>query len=158
MKSVRTKKLDLLPTEDANSIMLNLGDIARALIHDEISEKKAGLLMYNQQLGLIALSRVTFKETDGTAMVRELPAEALPQGARTSIARNAKIAKESKLKEKNLPLMNADGTDQVDEKLEPGVDAGSGSEAAEQTPHFRPRSVNSTAVCRLRFGVMSRPW
>ncbi|HEU5415116.1 MAG TPA: hypothetical protein VFW31_15225, partial [Candidatus Angelobacter sp.] len=78
MKSVRPKKLNLLPTEDANSIMLNLGDIARALIQDEISEKKAGLLMYNQQLGLIALSRVTFKETDGRLMVREAP-EDLPQ-------------------------------------------------------------------------------
>jgi hypothetical protein len=153
MKSVRTKKLNLLPTEDANSIMLNLGDIGRALINDEISEKKAGLLMYNQQLGLIALSRVTFKETDGRAMVRELPAapEHLPQRARrtqTRIARNAKIVKESKLKEKTLPLINADRTDLADGPNEslPSADAGSRPAAAEQTPHLLPMSVNATTV------------
>ena len=89
MKSVRTKKLNLLPTEDANSIMLNLGQIGQALINDEISEKKAGLLMYNQQLGLIALSRVSFKETDGRLMVREAP-EVLPQRTRRTQRKNQK--------------------------------------------------------------------
>jgi len=73
MKAIRPKKLNLLPMEDANSIMLNLGEIGRALIDDEISERKAGLLLYQQQQGLIALGRVTFKETDGRAMVRDVP-------------------------------------------------------------------------------------
>jgi hypothetical protein len=75
MKAIRPKRLNLLPMEDANSIMLNLGEIGRALIDDEISERKAGLLLYQQQQGLIALSRVTFKETDGRAMVVDMPAK-----------------------------------------------------------------------------------
>src|SRR6185437_8136686 len=73
MKAIRPKRLNLLPMEDANSIMLNLGEIGRALIDDEISERKAGLLLYQQQQGLIDLGRVTFKETDGRAMVRDVP-------------------------------------------------------------------------------------
>jgi hypothetical protein len=135
MKSVRTKKLSLLPTEDANSIMLNLGDIGRALINDEISEKKAGLLMYNQQLGLIALSRVTFKETDGRLMVREAPT--LPQLPQSPELKTGSPQRAQGTRRKNqkkiLPLMNADGTDHADQKLEPNTDGGSLPVAAEQT-------------------------
>jgi hypothetical protein len=109
--------------------------------------------MYNQQLGLIALSRVTFKETDGRLMVREAPEvqEHLPQRAQRT---------QRKSQKEMLPLIhgahgepgqvpgqvNADRRHQVDERLEPSVDAGSRSTAAEQAPHLRPMSVNSTAV------------
>jgi hypothetical protein len=73
MLAVRAKKLRLLAMEDANSIVVNLMEIGRALCDDEISERKAGLLMYQQQLALIALKGVTFKATDGMLMVRTLP-------------------------------------------------------------------------------------
>jgi hypothetical protein len=114
--------------------------------------------MYNQQLGLIALSRVTFKQTDGRLMVRDAPEvqEHLPQRAQrtqTRIARNAKSAKESKLKGKRrnlhhgdtetrrksqnqiLPRIYADGTDHLDGPNEslPSADGGSRPAAIEQT-------------------------
>jgi hypothetical protein len=113
MKSVRPKKLNLLPTEDANSIMLNLGDIGRALINDEISEKKAGLLMYNQQLGLIALSRVTFKETDGRLMVREAPEvqEHLPQRARRAQREIQSPQRTQRTQRNNSPVLEGDKAD-----------------------------------------------
>jgi hypothetical protein len=73
MLEVRPKKLKLLPAEDENSIMWNIMEIQRALIDDEITEKKAGLLLYGQQLQLIAVRGVTFKQTDGDEMVRVMP-------------------------------------------------------------------------------------
>jgi hypothetical protein len=76
MLEVRPKKLKLLPAEDENSIMWNIMEIQRALIDDEISEKKAGLLLYGQQLQLIAVRGVTFRETDPGAMVRVMPKDA----------------------------------------------------------------------------------
>ncbi len=80
MMQVRPQKLKLLPAEDANAVMMNLMEIGRALVDDEITERKAGLLMYQQQLALIALKGVTFKKTDPAEMVRELPrAERLDQ-------------------------------------------------------------------------------
>jgi hypothetical protein len=48
-------------------------EIGRALCDDEITEKRAGLLMYQQQLALFALKGITFKQTDERAMVREVP-------------------------------------------------------------------------------------
>lgn len=92
MKEVRPTKLKLLPMEDANSIMLNLMEIGRALCDDEISEKKAGLLMYREQLGLVALGRMTFKDTDVKRMVRELPAEPDQTSHGRTGARNKAIA------------------------------------------------------------------
>jgi hypothetical protein len=73
MLEVRPKKLKLLPAEDENSIMWNIMEIQRALIDDEITEKKAGLLLYGQQLQLIAVRGVTFKQTEPDGMVRVMP-------------------------------------------------------------------------------------
>jgi hypothetical protein len=61
--------------EDANAVMLNLMEIGRALCDDEISEKRAGLLLYQQQLGLIAMKGLTFKETDPDLMTVQAPEE-----------------------------------------------------------------------------------
>jgi hypothetical protein len=127
MKSVRVTRLRLLPMEDGNSIMLNLMEIQRALVEGEISERTAGLLMYNQQLALIGLKGITFRETDAGQMVRELPKfkTRLPQ--RTRRARRNRVIGKSKThhggaetrrrassqqrKAKTLPLMNADDAD-----------------------------------------------
>lgn len=74
MLAVRPKKLRLQAMEDANSIMLNIMEIQRALVDEEISEKKAGLLLYAMQLGLLAVRGVTFRETEADEMVQSLPA------------------------------------------------------------------------------------
>ena len=71
MARVRPKKLNLLAMEDANSIMLNIMEINRALVDEEITEKRAGMLLYSQQLGLQALGKLTFQKTRPEAMVLE---------------------------------------------------------------------------------------
>ncbi|HKW75171.1 MAG TPA: hypothetical protein VJN64_06570 [Terriglobales bacterium] len=69
MAKVRPKKLNLLAMEDANSIMLNIMEINRALVDEEITEKRAGMLLYSQQLGLQALGKLTFQKTRPELMV-----------------------------------------------------------------------------------------
>jgi hypothetical protein len=98
MLEVRPKKLKLLPAEDENSIMWNIMEIQRALIDDEISEKKAGLLLYGQQLALIAVRGTTFKMTDPDQMVRVMP---------RSGNREIKTSGNRK-REESLPRMNAE--------------------------------------------------
>jgi hypothetical protein len=106
MKAVRPEKLKLLPMEDANSIMLNLMEIGRALCDDEISEKKAALLLSNQRLALAALKRMTFRETNGELMVTEV--KELPESK--ELPRSPGLAKSKELprspglaKSKELP-------------------------------------------------------
>jgi hypothetical protein len=70
MAQVRPKKLNLLAMEDANAIMLNIMEINRALVDEEITEKRAGMLLYSQQLGLQALGKLTFQKTRPEEMVR----------------------------------------------------------------------------------------
>ena len=71
MAQVRPRKLNLAPMEDANSIMLNIMEITRALADDEITEKRARILLYSQQLGLQALRNLTFQQAKREEMVRE---------------------------------------------------------------------------------------
>jgi hypothetical protein len=70
MAKVRPRKLNLLAMEDANSIMLNIMEINRALVDEEITEKRAGMLLYSQQLGLQTLGKLTFQKTRPEEMVR----------------------------------------------------------------------------------------
>jgi hypothetical protein len=70
MARVRPKKLNLLAMEDANAIMLNIMEINRALVDEEITEKRAGMLLYSQQLGLQTLGKLTFQKTRPEEMVR----------------------------------------------------------------------------------------
>jgi hypothetical protein len=70
MARVRPKKLNLLAMEDANAIMLNIMEINRALVDEEITEKRAGMLLYSQQLGLQALGKLTFQKTRPEELVR----------------------------------------------------------------------------------------
>ena len=136
MLEVRPKKLKLLPAEDENSIMWNIMEIQRALIDDEISEKKAGLLLYGQQLALIAVRGVTFKETDGEKMVRSMPKNSLPRmdaddrGSRQEVSREftRKDANQARdltaegaegAEEQSSPLINADDADRKSKTVEP---------------------------------------
>ena len=72
MKKTATRSLALMPVEDANDVVVNIMEIHRALCDDEITERRAGLLLYGHQLALTALHKVSFKETDPHEMVREI--------------------------------------------------------------------------------------
>ncbi len=89
MLEARPRKFKLPPLEDANAIQMAIMKVQQALIDDEISEKKAGLLLYSLQIAAANLGKTTFGER---------PEE---------MVTDSFTAKESK----SLPLMNADGTD-----------------------------------------------
>jgi hypothetical protein len=74
MRQVRPQKLALPPLEDANSIQLAVMMVQKALIDDEISEKKAGLLLYSIQIAGSNVAYTTFEDTDKN-VVTEMPEE-----------------------------------------------------------------------------------
>jgi hypothetical protein len=59
------KKLRFSPVEDANGIQMAIMEVQRALIDDEISEKKAGLLLYSLQIASTNLEKTTFGQKPG---------------------------------------------------------------------------------------------
>jgi hypothetical protein len=75
MLQVRPRKLALPPLEDANAIQLAIMMVQKALIDDEISEKKAGLLLYSIQIAAGNVKYTTFADTD-KEVVTEMPEEA----------------------------------------------------------------------------------
>jgi hypothetical protein len=74
MLQVRPRKLALPPLEDANAIQLAIMMVQKALIDDEISEKKAGLLLYSIQIAAGNVKYTTFADTD-KEVVTEMPEE-----------------------------------------------------------------------------------
>ncbi len=70
MEAARPQTLRLPPLEDANSVVLAVMEIQRALLDGEISQKTAGLLLYSVQIGAWAVRHATFRETEPGEMVR----------------------------------------------------------------------------------------
>ncbi len=62
MYEAKPKNFRLPAAEDANGIQMAIMEVQRALIDDEISEKKAGLLLYSLQIASANLERTTFGE------------------------------------------------------------------------------------------------
>jgi hypothetical protein len=71
MMEMRAKTFYLPPVEDANAIQMAIMRVQQALIDDEISEKKAGLLLYSLQLAATNVERTTFGEAADEDMVTE---------------------------------------------------------------------------------------
>jgi hypothetical protein len=82
MMDTRAKTFYLPPMEDANAIQMAIMRVQRALIDDEISEKKAGLLLYSLQLAATNVERTTFGEAADEDMVTETVFEADTMKAR----------------------------------------------------------------------------
>jgi hypothetical protein len=81
--------------------------VQRALIDDEISEKKAGLLLYSIQLAATNVDKTTFGESDDE-MVTEAETENEAMDAhRKEMEKRKRIEKV-----KTLPRINTDETDQ----------------------------------------------
>ena len=70
MEAARPQTLRLPPLEDANSVVLAVMEIQRALLDGLISQKTAGLLLYSVQIGAWAVRHATFRETEPGEMVR----------------------------------------------------------------------------------------
>jgi hypothetical protein len=79
MYEAKPKNFRLPSAEDANGIQMAIMEVQRALIDDEISEKKAGLLLYSLQIASTNLERTTFgenpKEMVTDCVYEETPAE-----------------------------------------------------------------------------------
>ncbi len=60
MRDARAENLWLPPLTDANAIQMAVMLVQRALIDDEISEKKAGLLLYSIQIAAANVDKTTF--------------------------------------------------------------------------------------------------
>jgi hypothetical protein len=76
MLQARPRKLALPPVEDANGIQLAIMMVQKALIDDEISEKKAGLLLYSLQIAASNVEKTTFRDEEDKKVVTEMPEEA----------------------------------------------------------------------------------
>jgi hypothetical protein len=73
MDEARPQRLRLPALEDANSVLLAVMEIQRALVDGLVSEKTAGLLLYSVQIGAWAAQQATFRETEPEEMIRRLP-------------------------------------------------------------------------------------
>jgi hypothetical protein len=98
MLEMRSSRLELPPLEDANAVQMAIMRVQKALIEDEISEKKAGLLLYSLQMASSNLKYTTFTESKKEVVteMRESPT--------ASTGRTAS----SRVIGKSLPLINAD--------------------------------------------------
>jgi hypothetical protein len=69
MLQTQSQKLELPPLEDANGIQMAIMRVQKALIDDEISEKKARLLLYSIHLASVNLKHTTFASSGEKAIV-----------------------------------------------------------------------------------------
>ncbi|MGC2742070.1 MAG: hypothetical protein WA672_02715 [Candidatus Angelobacter sp.] len=113
MRHARAENLWLPALTDANAIQLAVMLVQRALIDDEITEKKAGLLLYSIQIAAANADKTTFGESD-EEMVTEIELE-----DDVMEAHNRQMEKLKRIKKaKNLPLIN---TDKTGEKISPRI-------------------------------------
>ena len=76
MLEMRSGRLELPALEDANAVQMAIMRVQKALIDDEISEKKAGLLLYSLQVASSNLKHTTFTDAK-KEVVREMPEAAV---------------------------------------------------------------------------------
>jgi hypothetical protein len=106
MRDARAENLWLPPLTDANAIQMAVMLVQRALIDDEISEKKAGLLLYSMQLAATNVDKTTYGESDD-----EMVTEAETENEAMDAHRKQMEARKRIEKVKTLPLMSTDDTD-----------------------------------------------
>ncbi len=95
MLQTQSQKLQLPALEDANAVQMAIMRVQKALIDDEITEKKAGLLLYSLQMASSNLKHTTFTDSK-KEVVREMPEAAVS-------TQHSALSKGN-----NLPRINAD--------------------------------------------------
>ena len=98
MLQTQSQRLELSALEDANGIQMAIMRVQKALIDDEISEKKAGLLLYSLQMASSNLKNTTFTDSKKEVVTEMVES---PTASGTGAATSRVIGK-------SLPLMNAD--------------------------------------------------
>ena len=106
MRHARAEKLWLPALTDANAIQMAVMLVQQALIDDEISEKKAGLLLYSIQIAAANVHKTTFGQAD-----EEMVTEIQPEDA-AMVAHSERMEKLKRIeKAKALPLIASEDTD-----------------------------------------------
>jgi hypothetical protein len=111
MKQAEAATLKLAAVADANAIQMAIIQVQKWLIDDEISEKKAGLLLYSLQLAATNVSKTTFGQAKDEDLVEEVAeAEEFVELERQ------RVEDEKRLEaiRKTLPRMDTDNTDRTD--------------------------------------------
>jgi hypothetical protein len=116
MRGARAENLWLPPLTDANAIQMAVMLVQRALIDDEISEKKAGLLLYSIQLAATNVDKTTFGESDDE-MVTEAENENEVMDANNKQLEARKRIE--KVRKQGLPRIDAD--ERGSEKTSPRI-------------------------------------
>jgi hypothetical protein len=117
-----TEKLVLPPLEDANAIQTAIMLVQRALIDDEISEKKAGLLLYSLQIAAANVAKTTFGQAADEDMITEIEEEEaglerLEQEREKQKSKTLpRMNTDRKMGERGLPLIHTDATDRAEEE------------------------------------------
>jgi hypothetical protein len=123
MRHARAENLWLPALTDANAIQRAVMVVQRALIDDEISEKKAGLLLYSIQIAAANVDKTTFGESDEEMVTETQPENDVMDAHREQLQKLKRIeeirkqslpridADERGWEEKNLPLMITEETD-----------------------------------------------
>src|SRR6476620_3838954 len=114
MRDARAENLWLPPLTDANAIQMAVMLVQRALIDDEISEKKAGLLLYSIQIAAANVDKTTFGQADEE--IRKAKTLPLMKTGETDLETGEEglprmDADERGSEERNLPLMNTEDND-----------------------------------------------
>ena len=86
MLQTQSQKLELPAQEDANGIQMAIMRVQKALIDDEISEKKAALLLYSLQMASSNLKHTSFTSKD-----KEVVTEMRVSPASADIARHRRV-------------------------------------------------------------------
>ena len=136
MLAVRSSRLELPALEDANAVQMAIMRVQKALIDDEISEKKAGLLLYSLQMASNNLKHTTFTDSKKEVVteMRESP----------SSPTSRVIGKQV------LPLINTDDTD----KTLPRINAdGRGSESKTLQPQRTRRNTKENNDVQVANGA-----
>jgi hypothetical protein len=110
MLEARAEKLVLPALEDANAIQMAVMLVQRALIDDEISEKRAGLLLYSLQIAAANVNKTTFGQAAHEDLVTEMEDEEELLGRHEQAMEKQKKVEEIR-KGKTLPRINTDNTD-----------------------------------------------
>jgi hypothetical protein len=130
MLQTQSQKLELPALEDANGIQMAIMRVQKALIDDEISEKKAGLFLYSLQMASSNLKHTTFTSKDKKDVVTEMPAV-------------SPVASSRAIEKQVLPLIHTDDTDKTNSKSQtlPRINA-DGRESEKDRESEKPKAVN----------------
>jgi hypothetical protein len=127
MLQTQSQRLQLPALEDANGIQMAIMRVQKALIDDEISEKKAGLLLYSLQMASSNLKHTTFTDSKKEVVTEMVES---PTASGTGSPTSRVIGK-------TLPLINADITD-----LKPAASSRQSALSQKRLPKL-PRSPES---------------